>query len=42
MITAGDLKGVVAMMPAFTTQNGDSLDAEDTVDIAALEAAANG
>jgi dihydrodipicolinate synthase/N-acetylneuraminate lyase len=39
MITAGDLKGVIAMMPAFTTKNGDSMDAEDTVDIAALEAA---
>lgn len=38
MITAGDLKGVVAMMPAFTTKDGDSPNAEDTVDTQALEA----
>jgi dihydrodipicolinate synthase/N-acetylneuraminate lyase len=39
MIRAEDLKGVLAMMPAFTTPNGSSLDATDTVDTAALESA---
>lgn len=37
MIRAEDLKGVVAMMPAFTTKEGGSPQATDTVDIAALE-----
>ncbi len=32
MIRAQDLKGVVAMMPAFTTPDGGSPDATDTVD----------
>src|SRR5437773_9812939 len=36
MITANDLKGVMAMMPAFTTKDGDRPDAEDTVDTAEL------
>lgn len=36
MIRAQDLKGVVAMMPAFTTKDGDSPDATDTVDAVAL------
>ena len=36
MIRAQDLKGVVAMMPAFTTPNGDSPDALNTVDTKAL------
>jgi hydratase-aldolase len=39
MIRAKDLKGVVAMMPAFTTKDGDSPQAEDTVDTAALTTA---
>ena len=36
MIRAQDLKGVVAMMPAFTTADGDSLDATDTIDTETL------
>ncbi|MGH7930822.1 MAG: dihydrodipicolinate synthase family protein, partial [Candidatus Binatia bacterium] len=32
MITAKDLKGIMAMMPAFTTKDGDRPDAMDTVD----------
>src|ERR1700750_1101598 len=32
MITSKDLKGVMAMMPAFTTHDGDRIDAVDTVD----------
>ncbi|MEX0804011.1 MAG: dihydrodipicolinate synthase family protein [Candidatus Binatia bacterium] len=36
MITANDLKGIMAMMPAFTTKNGDRPDAEDTVDTGEL------
>ena len=39
MLTAEDLKGVLAMMPAFTTAEGSSPNATDTVDTAALEAA---
>ena len=32
MLTAKDLRGVVAMMPAFTTKNGGDPEAEDTID----------
>ncbi len=32
MITSNDLKGIMAMMPAFTTKDGDRIDATDTVD----------
>ena len=39
MITAKDLNGIVAMMPAFTTPDGDSPNAVDTVDTASLSAA---
>lgn len=39
MIGPQDLKGVLAMMPAFTTADGDSPTATDTIDTAALEAA---
>ena len=39
MISAADLKGVIAMVPAFTTKDGGSLDATDTIDTANLEAA---
>ncbi|MGH7826947.1 MAG: dihydrodipicolinate synthase family protein [Candidatus Binatia bacterium] len=39
MLRAEDLKGVLAMMPAFTTPEGSSPHARDTVDIAALETA---
>ena len=31
MITANDLRGIMAMMPAFTTKDGDRPDAEDTI-----------
>lgn len=37
MIEAKDLKGILAMMPAFTTSDGDSPDAIDTVNTAELE-----
>jgi len=36
MITAQDLKGVVAMMPAFTTADGGLVDATNTVDTKTL------
>src|SRR4029077_7672176 len=36
MITANELKGIMAMMPAFTTKDGYRPDAEDTVDTAEL------
>ena len=39
MISAQDFKGVMAMMPAFTTADGASPSATDTVDTAALETA---
>lgn len=39
MITANDLKGIMAMMPAFTTKDGDRPDAEDTVDTGNLASA---
>jgi len=32
MVTANDLKGIMAMMPAFTTKDGDRIDATDTID----------
>ena len=32
MITANDLKGIMTMMPAFTKQDGDRIDATDTID----------
>ena len=38
MLRAQDLKGVIAMMPAFTTKDGDSPQATHTIDTAALEA----
>ena len=39
MITAEGLKGILAMMPAFTTPDGASPHARDTVDTTALETA---
>ena len=36
MVTANDLQGIMAMMPAFTTTDGDRPDAEDTVDTGEL------
>jgi len=39
MIRAQDLRGVMAMMPAFTTSDGDSPNATRTVDTVALESA---
>jgi len=32
MVTANDLKGIMTMMPAFTTKDGDRIDATNTVD----------
>lgn len=37
MLRAEDLKGVVAMMPAFTTPDGDSPNATDTINVPELE-----
>jgi hydratase-aldolase len=39
VLTASDLKGVVAMMPAFTTKDGNSVQATVTIDTAELERA---
>lgn len=39
MLTAADVNGVVAMMPAFTTKDGDSVHARDTIDAGELERA---
>jgi dihydrodipicolinate synthase/N-acetylneuraminate lyase len=36
MVTASDLNGIMAMMPAFTTKDGDRPDAEDTVNTTEL------
>src|SRR5918992_279605 len=36
MITSDDLKGIMAMMPAFTTKDGDRPDAQDTIDTGEL------
>ncbi len=36
MIIANDLKGIMAMMPAFTKKDGNRPDAEDTVDVTEL------
>ncbi len=33
MITAQDLRGVNAMVPAFATPDADSLDATSTIDV---------
>ncbi|MDH3240206.1 MAG: dihydrodipicolinate synthase family protein [Alphaproteobacteria bacterium] len=33
MITAADLHGIMAMMPAFTTDDGDDVRATDTIDV---------
>jgi dihydrodipicolinate synthase/N-acetylneuraminate lyase len=41
MITAAELRGVMAMMPAFTTPNGGDLDATDTVAVDKLQQAVN-
>ena len=32
MITSTDLKGIMAMMPAFTTKDGDRIRCDDTID----------
>jgi hypothetical protein len=39
MITANDLQGIMAMMPAFTTKDSDRPDAEDTIDTGELSRA---
>jgi hydratase-aldolase len=36
MLTASDLKGLMAMMPAFATDNAADINARDTVDVARL------
>ena len=36
MIAASELKGVMGMMPAFTTPDGGSVHSTDTIDVAAL------
>jgi dihydrodipicolinate synthase/N-acetylneuraminate lyase len=41
MISSSDLHGIVAMMPAFTTDNGGDVNATDTIDTARLEAGVN-
>lgn len=41
MVSCSDLSGIMAMMPAFTTDDGASLDATDTVDVARLTAGVN-
>src|SRR5258708_144009 len=41
MITLKDLTGICAMMPAFTTADGDSVDAVATIDTANLTSAVN-
>lgn len=41
MIRAQDLKGVLAMMPAFTTRDGDSPEATETIDTTELTRAVN-
>lgn len=38
MASASDLSGIMAMMPAFTTDDGNSIDATQTVDTTRLEA----
>lgn len=38
MPSSSDLSGIMAMMPAFTTDDGSSLDATDTIDVNRLEA----
>lgn len=37
MITANDLRGIMAMMPAFTAKDGDHPHAEDTTNIGVME-----
>jgi dihydrodipicolinate synthase/N-acetylneuraminate lyase len=41
MISAGDLKGIMAMMPAFTTDAGGDIRSTATIDVARLEAGVN-
>ena len=41
MLTSSDLSGVMAMMPAFTTDDGASIDATETVDVDRLAAGLN-
>jgi dihydrodipicolinate synthase/N-acetylneuraminate lyase len=37
MVSCSDLSGIMAMMPAFTTDDGDSIDAADTISVERLE-----
>ena len=41
MVSCSDLSGVMAMMPAFATDDAASIDAKDTVDVNRLEAGLN-
>ncbi|HEX9808353.1 MAG TPA: dihydrodipicolinate synthase family protein, partial [Alphaproteobacteria bacterium] len=41
MVSCSDLSGMMAMMPAFTTDDGASIDATDTVAVDRLEAGVN-
>jgi hydratase-aldolase len=41
MLSCSDLSGIMAMMPAFATDNGGDMDATDTVDLGRLEAGLN-
>ena len=41
MINSGDLNGFMAMMPAFTTDDGASVDATETIDLNRLSTALN-
>ena len=36
MLSHADLKGIMAMMPAFTTDNGNDINATDTIDVVRL------
>ena len=37
MLSASDLKGVMGMMPAFTTPDGDSVRATNTINVDELQ-----
>jgi trans-o-hydroxybenzylidenepyruvate hydratase-aldolase len=41
VLTAQDLRGVMGMMPAFTTPGGGDVDATNTIDVGNLEAGVN-
>ena len=41
MVSKKDLKGFMAMMPAFTTDDGSSIDAKETIDLGRLSVGVN-